>query len=122
MMAQRRLALTVPGPWVLYAALVHALAARARAHLASQQPSTVVTPAPCSGDNPSACPYYWHPAKDTFYRVFVNGVHSFVYQGENPPKCSGGYKAQPGHCASHWNVQSQSYTMASVARLCPLCI
>ncbi len=72
-----------------------------------------VTPAPCDGSDPSACPYYWHDHKDTFYKVFVNGAESFVYQGENPPECRGGYKAQPGHCASHWNVQSQSYTMAS---------
>jgi len=74
-----------------------------------------VTPAPCDGSDPSACPYYWRKPEDTFYRVFINGQESFVYIGEDPPKCTGGYNAQPGHCASHWNVQSQSYTMASAA-------
>ena len=75
--------------------------------------TTAVTPAPCAGSNTSMCPHYWHRANDTFYEVYVNGLQSFVYQGENPPECSGGYKAQPGHCARLWNVQSQSYTMAS---------
>lgn len=79
-------------------------------HLA---PTVSVTPAPCDGFNRSDCPYYWNSRQDTFYRVFVNNEESFVYQGLDPPECTGGYKAQPGHCASHWNVQSQSYTMVS---------
>ena len=76
--------------------------------------TTTVTPAPCDGSSAAKCPYYWHKPQEEFYQVWVNGFQSFVYLGEIPPECSGGYKAQPGHCARQWNVQSQSYTMASV--------
>ena len=97
-------------------AVASAASAAAAATVSATVLATVsVTPPPCDGSDPAACPYYWHPANDTFYTLYVNGRESFVYQGEDPPECSGGYKAQPGHCAANWNVQSQSYTMASVA-------
>lgn len=98
---------------VMAAALLLVPAADHASSAALPAGTVSVTPAPCDGANPSACPYYWHEPQDRFYTVFVNGEESFVYQGENPPQCSGGYKAQPGHCASQWNVQSQSYTMVS---------
>ena len=97
-------------------ATIEAAATAATAATESAVPTTAttaVTPAPCDGSTPALCPQYWHSANDTFYEVWVNGLQSFVYQGEDPPECSGGYKAQPGHCARLWNVQSQSYTMAS---------
>ena len=68
-----------------------------------------VTPAPCDGSEPSACPYYFHPPADTFYSVSINNQPSFVYQAETPAKCLSG----PINCARHWNVQSQSFTLAS---------
>ena len=57
-----------------------------------------VTPPPCSGADPSACPYYWHTAKDGLYQVFINGQESFVYQAATPPKCQTGHINCARHC------------------------
>jgi hypothetical protein len=74
-------------------------------------PAVSVTPAPCSGKDPSRCPYYWNPVQDTYYEVAVGGQPSFVYQAETPAKC----KTGPINCARGWNVQSQSFTLASAS-------
>lgn len=78
-------------------------------HSCSSTPPIRVTPPPCTGVDPSACPYYWKPVESRFYQVELNGIPSYVYQSELPSACAdGSYK-----CARDWDVKSQSFTSAS---------
>ena len=71
---------------------------RSAAATSSISAGVSVTPAPCNGADPSACPYYYTKPADSFYQVFINGQQSFIYQAETPAKCKTGHINCARHC------------------------